>query len=182
MLFRSLYTVVRTSGDAGALASRVRHAVAGLDPDLPVPDPHPMSYYIEGTLAPRRLANLLSVAFAALALVLAAVGIYGVMSLNVRRRSREFAIRLAVGAEPGDLLRSVLRQALRLAALGAAAGVLGAVAVTRLITGMLFEVSPTDPLVFAALPVALVTMALGACWLPAWRAGRSDPLVALRQD
>jgi predicted permease len=174
--------VVRTSGDAGVLAQRVRGAVGALDPEIPVPEPHALSWYLASTLDPQRLTNILLTSFAILALLLTSVGIYGVMSLYVRRRSREFGIRLAIGAQPSQLLRSVLVQGLMLAASGAAAGVVGAFAVTRYLRSMLYEVSPTDPLVFGALPLGLLAVALVACWLPAWRAARSDPLVALREE
>jgi ABC-type antimicrobial peptide transport system permease subunit len=141
-----------------------------------------MSYYIDRTLDSRRLTNVLLTAFGALAVLLSAVGIYGVMSLNVRRRTREFGIRLAIGAQPRQLTWSVLRDGLALAGGGAMFGVLGALAVTRYLRSLLYEVSPTDPLVFVALPLSLLGVALIASWLPAWRAGRSDPLVALRDE
>ena len=176
------YAVVRTSIDASDLARRVRRAVGALDPDLPVPDPRTMSSYLASTLDSRRLTNMFATAFAALAVLLASVGIYGVMALNVRRRYREFGIRLAIGARPSQLVGAVLGRGLLLAGGGAAAGVLGALFVTRYLSNMLFQVSPTDPAVFIALPIALLGVALAACWLPAWRAGRSDPLIALREE
>jgi putative ABC transport system permease protein len=176
------YLLAQVPDDGGDLARRLRRVVAALDPDVPVPDPHTMSYYVGSTLDSRRLTNDLLTAFAILAVFLASVGIYSVMSLNVRRRAREFAIRLAVGARPDTLIGSVLRQGLGLAAAGAVTGILGALAVTRYLQTMLYEVSPTDPTVFLLLPILLLAIGLVACWLPAWRAGKSDPLVALREE
>jgi ABC-type antimicrobial peptide transport system permease subunit len=137
---------------------------------------------IRSTLSDRRLMETLLGAFAVLALTLATVGIYGVMSLFVTNRQREFGIRLAVGAEPASLVRLVLRQGFVLAASGVLLGILGALIATRSMRVLLYDVSPTDPLVFTALPLALLFVAMASCWLPARRATRSDPLDALRAD
>src|SRR5262249_6191848 len=126
--------------------------------------------------------RLLLSGFALVALLLAIVGIYGVMSLQVANRRREFGIRLAVGAEPSRLMRLVLRESALLAAAGVGAGVLGATVVPRWMQSLCDDVSVTDPLVFALLPRALASVALGACYFPARRAARADPLVALREE
>jgi predicted permease len=179
-----MYALARTSGtgDQADVIVAARRIIGALDRDLPLTDPLPLGEYLARTFETQRLTDFLLTAFAALALILATVGIYGVMSLHVGRRNREFGIRLAIGARPANLLRSVLTQGLTLAVAGAAFGVAGAFALTRLIQGMLYEVSPTDPLVFASLPLALIVVALVACWLPARRAAKSDPLVALRNE
>ena len=118
--------------------------------------------------------------FALLALVLAAVGLYGVMAYSVAQRTAEFGIRQAIGAQPADILRMVLGQGLRLGALGVAVGVAAAAALTRLISGMLFHTSATDPLTFAGIAILFLAVVLAASGIPAWRATRADPLDALR--
>ena len=122
------------------------------------------------------------IGFAAIALVLAAAGIYGVMSLNVNGRVQEFGIRTALGARPGDVLRLVLGNGMRLAGAGIALGVGGALWLTRLIESLLFEVKPTDPTTFTAAILLLAAVALSACYIPARRATRVDPVVALRNE
>jgi putative ABC transport system permease protein len=121
-------------------------------------------------------------AFALLAVTLAGIGIYGVMSLYVANRQREFGIRLAVGAEPRDLVRLVLGEGFALAATGIVTGVLGALWITRWVRALLYDVSPTDPVVFATLPLVLLAIAVASCWLPARRAARSDPLSVIRAE
>ena len=142
----------------------------------------PLADVIRSTLADRRLMEILLGAFALLALTLATIGIYGVMSLFVTNRAREFGIRLAIGAAPGTLVRLVLGQGIMLATSGVVLGVVGALLATRSLRSLLYDVSPTDPIVFTALPLALLAIAVGSCWLPARRATHSDPLVALRAD
>ena len=137
---------------------------------------------IRTTLADRRLMEILLGTFALLALTLATIGIYGVMSLFVTNRSREFGIRLAIGAEPRTLVKLVLGQGLILATSGVVLGVAGAWLATRWMRSLLYDISPTDPIVFTAVPLALLALAVGSCWLPARRATRSDPLVALRAE
>jgi predicted permease len=173
---------VRTTGDPAPVIASVKHAVAAIDPQIPLNVIMPLSDAIRSTVADRRLSEILLGGFAALALLLAAVGVYGVMSLLVSSRDREFGIRLAVGAEPSSLLRLVLGQGLRLAAAGVVLGLLGALAATRWLSALLYEVSPTDPGVFTVLALALVGVTLLACYAPSRRAAMSDPLTVLRAD
>ena len=172
--------VVRTDGPANPTISAVRSAVSGLDPDIPVYSIRSMNDVMGRTLNSQRLTNLLLTSFSVLALLLAAVGIYGTMSLYVGSRRNEFGIRLALGAQPGVLLRLVLLEGMLLIAAGIAIGVGGALVLTRAIASLLFEVSPTDPVVFTGVPLLLVFVALAACFVPARRASRVDPMVALR--
>jgi len=137
---------------------------------------------VEHTLDSRRLTNLLLTAFAVMAAALAGVGIYGVMSGYVSNRNNEFGIRLALGAQPGDLLRSVLLQGFRLAGTGVVIGIVGALALTRLMTSLLFEVSAIDPIIFTTVALMLIAVALAACYAPARRAMRVDPILAMRRE
>jgi len=136
----------------------------------------------DGTLSSQRLTNRLLMGFAVIAVMLAAAGIYGVMSLNVNSRVQEFGIRTALGAGAGDVLRLVLGNGMRLAAAGIGLGVVGGLWLTRLIESLLFEVKPTDPLTFAAATLVLSAVALLASYVPARRATRVDPVVALRNE
>ena len=141
-----------------------------------------MTEIIGDTLGTQRLTNTLLTAFAIIALTLAAVGIYSTMSVYVGSRTKEFGIRLALGAQPGALRRRVIRQGLSLTAAGVVIGVLGALALTQMIKSLLYEVSATDPVVFTAIPLLLVVVSVIACYTPARRATKVDPLVALRED
>jgi putative ABC transport system permease protein len=172
--------VVRTDGAPNPTIAAIRSAVSGLDPDIPVYSIRSMNDVMARTLNSQRLTNLLLTSFSVLALVLAAVGIYGTMSLYVGSRKNEFGIRLALGAQPRVLLRLVLREGMLLIAAGIGIGVGGALLLTRAIASLLFEVSPTDPVVFTGVPLLLVFVALAACFVPARRASRVDPMVALR--
>jgi putative ABC transport system permease protein len=172
--------VIRTEGAPTSTIGAVRTSVSALDPDIPVYAIRSMTEVIGRTLNSQRLMNLLLTSFSVLALLLAAVGIYGTMSLYVGSRKNEFGIRLALGAQPGVLLRLVLREGMLLIAAGIAIGVGGALVLTRAIASLLFEVSPTDPVVFTGVPLLLVFVALAACFVPARRASRVDPMVALR--
>lgn len=172
--------VIRTEGPPNSTIGAVRTAVSELDPGIPLYSIRSMNDVIGRTLNSQRLTNLLLTSFSVVALLLAAVGIYGTMSLYVGSRKNEFGIRLALGAQPGVLLRLVLREGMLLIAAGTAIGVGGALVLTRAIASLLFEVSPTDPVVFTAVPLLLVLVALAACFVPARRASRVDPMVALR--
>ena len=179
---RQMNLTVRTLGESTALISSIRREVLALDGDLPVWRVQPLSDAIDRTLNNQRVTNTLLTVFALLAVLLAAVGIYGVMSLYVSNRTNEFGIRLALGARPAVLLRSVLRQGLTLTLTGIAAGTAIAAALTRTLTALLFEVSATDPMTFLSVPLVLVLVASLACYIPARRAMRVDPLVALRYE
>ena len=174
--------VVRTAGPPAAAFSTFRAAIKQVDPDMPLYLVRPVSELIGDTLSTQRLTNILLTGFALIALLLAAVGIYSTMSLYVGSRTKEFGIRLALGAQPGALRRSVLRQGLLLTAAGVVVGLAGALALTRTIRSLLFEVSATDPLVFTVIPALLVVVSLVACYTPARRATKVDPLVALKED
>lgn len=174
--------VVRTDGPPLSAVPTFRVAIGQVDQDMPLYRVMPMTELIGQSLNTQRLTNFLLTAFAIVALVLAAVGIYSTMSVYVGSRTKEFGIRLALGAQPGALRRSVLRQGLWLTGTGVAVGLAGAFAWTRTIKSLLFEVSPTDPFVFIAIPVLLVVVSVLACYTPARRATRVDPLIALRDE
>ena len=177
-----MHLVLHTTTDPMALAPAVQSAVWTLDKEQPLSGVQTLETRISNQVAPVRNITQFSVYFALLALFLAAIGIYGVMSLHVANRQREFGIRLAVGAAPGGLVRLVLADGALLAALGAVIGVAGAILVTRWMSSLLYEVSPTDPIVLATLPLGLAAIAIGSCYLPARRAAKSDPLTVLRTD
>ncbi len=174
--------IVRTDGSPQAAFSTFKAAIKRADPDMPMYLVRSMTELIGETLGTQRLTNMLLTGFSVLALLLAAVGIYSTMSLYVGSRTKEFGIRLALGAQPGALRRTVLRQGMLLTAAGVVVGLPGAFALTRTIRSLLFEVSPTDPWVFTTIPLLLVIVSLVACYTPARRATKVDPLVALRYE
>ena len=174
--------VVRTAGDPAALVPAVRRLVGEMDAELALARMTPMTEYWAESIAARRFNALLLSLFAAVALALAVVGIYGVMAYSVAARQREVGIRLAVGAQPRQVVGLVLRDALRMTVLGLAIGVALTFATARLLASLLFDVSATDPLLLAAAVVLLGLVALAAGWLPARRAARVDPLLALRSE
>jgi predicted permease len=176
------YFVVRTVLPPMTLASAVRKAVAAIDPAVPVAHLTTQEQLIDGTISQERLFATLCAALAAFALVLSCIGLYGLLSFNVARRTNEIGIRMAIGAQPGDVIRVVLREALILAAIGIAVGLPAVFAVTRLIRSQLYGVQPTDPATLIVVTVILVTVALLSAWLPARRAARVDPMVALRSE
>jgi putative ABC transport system permease protein len=174
--------VVRTAGDPMAALPSVRAAVRSVDPELPLANVNTMEKLIESSTGQRRFAMLLLIGFSLLAMTLASIGLYGVMSYTVSQRSRELGVRLALGADSREVLGLVLVQGLRLALAGVVIGLVAAFAVTRVMKNMLFGLSSTDPLTFVAISLLLVAVALVASYLPALRATRVDPVVALRTE
>jgi ABC-type antimicrobial peptide transport system permease subunit len=154
--------------------------VQSVDPELPVYGAQTLDDAVSGSLAERRFSMEVVACFAATALLLAALGIYGVISYIVSERTRDIGIRLALGAERGKILAMVLRQGLGLAMEGAALGLVGSVIVSHLMAGLLYGVMPTDPLTFIGVTLVLTAVALAACYIPARRAMRVDPMIALR--
>ena len=179
---RGLFIELRAQGDPQALVSAARATVQRLDPQQPIYDIRTMEQVIAEFAAQPRFNMLLLGLFAALALVLAAVGIYGVVSYAVSQRTHEIGIRMALGAERGDVLRMVLGQGMKMAAIGVVCGFLGSVVATRALAGMLYGVNTTDPLTFAVVALLLSLVALLACYMPARRATRVDPMIALRYE
>jgi putative ABC transport system permease protein len=173
---------LRTEADPTSLTQALRQQVQAVDPDLPVFGEQTLESLVSASLAQRRFAMQMVGLFGVLALLLAGIGIYGVMAYAVSQRTREIGIRLALGASTSAILRWVLGQGLRLTLLGVAVGLLGAFALTRLLRGMLFSVAPTDPATYAGLAVLLAAVALLACYIPARRATKVDPMLALRHE
>ena len=173
---------IRSAGKPAPVLAEVRRAIKQLEPGVPLDNVRPLDSWVSHTLDTRRITETLLVGFALLAALLAAVGIYGVMSLYVTNRYREFGIRLAVGAEPGTLVRHVLGEGLLLAVIGIGVGVGGAAVATRWLGTLLYQVSATDPLVYGALSAGLLVVAAASSYIPARRAATSDPLVALRAE
>jgi putative ABC transport system permease protein len=174
--------VMKTAPEPTALTSAVRSSLVGIDPQQPVYAIEPMAKLIDGSVAPRRFVMSLIGSLALVALALALVGIYSVISFSVSERTREIGIRMALGAKRADVLRMVLGQGMRISAAGIVAGVAIAFALTRLLTTLLFEVSATDPKTFGLIAALLALVALLACYIPARRATKVDPLVALRSE
>lgn len=174
--------VLRTQGDPAAVMDPVRSAVREMDPREIIYSVQTLDDVIAGSLAARRLSMILLAAFAALALVLSCVGIYGVISYVVGQRTQEIGVRMALGAQPGDVMRLVLGQGVRMALIGVAIGIAAALGLTRLMANQLFGVTAHDPLTFIAVAILLALVALLACYLPARRAMRVDPIIALRYE
>ena len=172
--------VVRSTSDTKGLADLMRSEVWAVDRDLPVPDLKTTEQLLSNSVAQRRFNTLLLAVFGALALILAAVGIYGVMSYSVTQRSHEIGIRMALGAQQSDVLRLVVGQGMTLTLIGVGIGLAAAFALTRLMTSLLFEVDATDPATFAIISAVLTGVALAASVVPARRAAKVDPMIALR--
>jgi putative ABC transport system permease protein len=176
------FLVLRINQEPSQMASAVRKEIAALDSGVPTYQVATMDQLLSASVAAQRFNLFLLVLFAALALGLAAVGIYGVLAFGVGRRTREIGIRLALGARPRDVLRLVVRQGMQPVIAGVLVGTAGALALTRVMASLLYSVSPTDPATFVAVPVLLTMVAWIACYVPARRAMRIDPTVALRVE
>ena len=176
------YAVIHTAGDPAALAAAVRLQIGALDPDLPAFRIRSMEDLLDESAGQRQFTVLLLASFAALAMLLAAVGLYGVLSYSVAQRTNEIGIRLALGAGQSQVRRQILAEGLRPAAIGMVFGLAGALAAARLLRTLLFGISPTDPTTYMAIPILLLAIGVIACAVPAWRASRVDPVLALRGE
>jgi putative ABC transport system permease protein len=174
--------VIRTTSDPAAFARTLRREVQAIDKDQPVYNVRTMDDVVASSLGTRRVSMQLFAVFAIAAVLLAALGIYGVMAYSVTQRTQEIGIRMALGAQRSDVLALVIRQGMVLAVIGVVVGLAGAFALTRLLVNLLYGVAATDPLTFAAIPLLLLFVALVACYLPARRAARLDPTIALAQN
>ncbi|HXI23961.1 MAG TPA: ABC transporter permease [Pyrinomonadaceae bacterium] len=179
---RSMTMVVRSNSDPGAISGPLRAAVSSVDKSLPVYALKPLTEHLRDSLARRRFNLILLSIFSCVALALAAIGIYGVINYSVNQRTHEMGIRMALGAKPRDVLRLVVRQAMILALAGVGIGLLASLALTRLMKGLLFSVSVTDPITLAVISLLMTLIALLACLIPARRATKVDPMVALRYE
>jgi putative ABC transport system permease protein len=173
---------VRTSVEPLNLVNAIRQEVMALDRNVPIASVRTMEQIMATVTVQPRFNMILLGIFAAVALVLAAVGIYGVLSYSVTQRTHEIGLRLALGAQQGEVLKLVVRQGMILALLGVAIGLAASFALTRLLTGLLYGVSATDPLTFIVIALLLTMVALMACWIPARRATKVDPMIALRHE
>ena len=180
--FEPEYLVVRTPGDPMSIADAVRQQIWAVDKEQPVAGAMPLEEMVDDTLAPRKIQAGLLGGFAVLALLLAALGIYAVLSFTVTQRTQEFGVRMALGAQPGDVLQMVVSQGARLFIFGAAIGLAAAFALSRTLEHLLFGVSATDPLSFVLVTLLLAGVSLLACYFPARRAMRVDPMIALRYE
>jgi putative ABC transport system permease protein len=176
------YFIIRTASDPAPLTAAVTDVIHKVDSNLPVTHVLTMDALLSGSVSPRRFSALLTGAFAVLALVLAAVGIYGVISFTVSRRTQEIGIRMALGAQPGNVQAMILRQSVKLTLIGVGLGLAGAFALMRFLTSLLFGVGAYDAVTFIGVPVLLAAVAMAAAYVPARRAVRVDPLVALRYE
>jgi putative ABC transport system permease protein len=179
---RYLAIVARTASDADALMPSIESVVHDLDKDLPLYGKRTMDQILESSLARERMSTIVFMMFAAVAVALAAIGLYGVVSHSVTERTHEIGVRMALGADPRHVLALVVGQGVMTAVAGIAIGLAGALALSRTIEGLLFGVQSTDPLTFAAVAALLLGVALTACAVPAWRATRVDPTRALRAE
>jgi len=180
-----MYLVVRTSSkldNPATLASAVQNAVWSLDKDLPVAHIRTMEQLLSESVEQPRFRTVLLEIFALIAVSLATVGIYGVLAYSVSQRRHEIGIRMAIGARRSDVLWLVVGQGMLLTFIGVAIGVTGAFVLTRFLSTLLYEVRPTDPATFVVVPLLLAGVALLACYIPAWRAMRVDPMVSLRHE
>jgi putative ABC transport system permease protein len=181
-VFSSMWVVVRTDGDPSQLSGSVRQAVREIDAGLPAYSLTPLATVVDESVAQQRFSMLLLALFALMALFLAAVGLYGVVAYTVSQRTQEIGVRMAIGAQKSDVLAMILGGGMKLALIGVAIGLAGALALSRLMQTMLFEVTPLDPPSYVVTAVVLLAVAGLACYIPARRAMRVDPIVALRPE
>ena len=174
--------VVRTHGDPKQLANAIQAQIHSIDRDLPISDIKTMDEYVASSVSDSRFNTILLAGFAALALVMACVGIFGVVSYSVAQRTREIGVRRALGADAGSVMRMVLTQGMTVSVIGVAIGLAGAFAVTRVLSSLLFGVTPTDAVTFIGVATILTLVAFLASFLPARRAAKVDPMVALRYE
>jgi predicted lysophospholipase L1 biosynthesis ABC-type transport system permease subunit len=179
---KQTHFVARTQGDPMMVANDIQRAIWQVSPDTGVFNVMPLARLSANTIWQSRVWGLLLGIFSAIALVLATAGIYGVMAYFVTQRTREIGIRMALGAQWSDVLKMIMRSGMLLVSIGLLIGLLGAFALTRLMTTLLFEVSPTDPITFGVVALCLIVTALLACYIPARRATKVDPLIALRYE
>ena len=177
-----VFVFLRTSVDFASVERMVRQVIVGMDPNIGVFDVHPLEHYVnQATLDLRFIAVLMSL-FSSITLLVAAVGLYGVISYSVSQRTQEIGIRMALGAQPRDILGLVVSQGLVLTVLGVAIGLVFSLGLTRFLASQLFGVTPNDPVTFGVITLLLVAVALLACLVPARRASQIDPMVALRYE
>jgi putative ABC transport system permease protein len=174
--------LTRTDVEPTGLAAAVRGQIAALNKDQAVFNVRTMEQIVSESVAPRRFSMLLLAVFAVVALALAVIGIYGMLSYAVAQRTREIGLRMTLGAQRTDVMRLVIGHGMKLAVAGVVAGLIASFALTRTMRNLLFGVSATDPITFASITLLLAVVALLACWLPARRATKVDPMVALRYE
>ena len=177
-----MWLTIRTRGDPLSVAGAVRQQIWAVDKDQPVAKVRPMADMVGDSVSVQRFATVLLIGFAGIGLLLAAIGIYGVLAYVVSQRTHEIGVRMALGAQMEDILRLVVRQGLTLTGIGLGIGLVVSLALSRVVQSLLYQMSATDPLTFGAVLVVLAIVAFFACWLPARRATKVDPLVALRYE
>jgi putative ABC transport system permease protein len=174
--------LIRTAGDPNALAPELRKVLASMDSDAPLYDVKTMNDYLALDLGRARFQSMLLTLFAGIALLLTAIGLYGVIAYTVAQRTHEFGLRMALGASRHDVLRMVLNRGLLLTLVGVGSGVVAALALPRFITSLLYQIPPRDPMTYTVVCIVLTLVALLASYIPALRATRVDPMVALRYE
>jgi ABC-type antimicrobial peptide transport system permease subunit len=173
---------IRTVGDPTSVTGEVRQAIHQIDSNLPITNVTTLAAQVSNSMGPQRLISALTGFFGIVGLALACVGLYGIMAYSVARRTHELGVRMALGAQKGEILKMIMAHGLRLTLIGLAIGAAGALALTRLMTNLLYGVRPSDPLTFTAVSLLLMMVALLACYIPARRAMKVDPMVALRYE